>query len=333
MKLIILLLLSLVLQTAIAETTTSGTRGGGDLCENRIKIIRDDLVDWISKGGPSTLKLPNEISVGQYTNDMMNVLSTTAVECVGKGDHGHPVEINGVSKVCVFDSGKNNIVCDFNKFTNTNESDQYVLIHHEYAGLANIEIPNVSDSNYSVSNQISGYLIDLVIKKLAVKPHLQSIEGFDRFVTLGKGEIFKLSEVMKLDNTECEAQGEEGVDFIKTFDGLECLSSTCKYDVSFTEIILINNLELIQKVWGTELNEFKGKIKNIDCKNDKLDRNENDYWNASLLKGFNSVSKGEITQETDTFCYELEVQLSYNDSNMRITRFLFDKKRVACPKR
>lgn len=40
-----------------------------------------------------------------------------------------------------------------------------VLIHHVYALLANIEIPNASDSSYSVSNQISGYLVDLNYKK------------------------------------------------------------------------------------------------------------------------------------------------------------------------
>ena len=174
MKLVMLLLFSSVFQAAYSETVTSGTRGGGDLCENRIKIIRDDLKNWISKDGPSSLKLPDGILVGTYTNDMMNVLSTATVECIAKGDHGYPVEVNGVSKVCVFDSGKNNIRCDINKFTNTNESDQYILIHHEYAGLANIEIPNASDSNYSVSNQLSGYLVDHIIKKLAVKPPLQT---------------------------------------------------------------------------------------------------------------------------------------------------------------
>ena len=48
------------------------------------------MKDWISKDGTSSLKLPGGISVGMYTNDMMNVLSTATVECIGKGDHGYP---------------------------------------------------------------------------------------------------------------------------------------------------------------------------------------------------------------------------------------------------
>ncbi len=329
MKLIILLFLSLVFQTVIAETTTSGTRGGGDLCENRIKIIRDDLLDWISKGGPNSLKLPIEISVGQYKNDMTNVLSTATIECVGKGDHGYPVEINGISKVCVFDSGKNNIVCDFSKFTNTNESDQYVLIHHEYAGLANIEIPNVSNSNYNVSNQISGYLVDLVIKKLAVKPHLQAVEGVKRIALLRKGEINDVGAM--LDNANCEAQGKIGIDYVKTFDGYECLKSSCKYNVSYEEVIIINIFKHRAKVWVKELNEFKGKINNIDCRKKILLSSEYNMWALDLLTLFNHVNKGSITPATDSDCYVRELELTYNDLNMKIIELSFNPRQVQCP--
>jgi hypothetical protein len=52
----------------------------------------------------------------------------------------------------------------------TDQSDQYVLIHHEYAGLAGFEVNDGESSQYEISNQISGYLEDQIVKKLVVKP-------------------------------------------------------------------------------------------------------------------------------------------------------------------
>ena len=52
------------------------------------------------------------------------------------------------------------------------ESKQYELIHHEFAGLANFERPQGDDSDYAISNQLSGFLVDEIVKKLAVKPQI-----------------------------------------------------------------------------------------------------------------------------------------------------------------
>lgn len=157
-------------------------RGGGDLCEDRIKLIGSDLKDWIINRGPDDLKLPSGISVEQYSNAMLDEIANVKIECVGQGDQGYPININGVSKVCRFDKDSNGsqITCDFIKFNATDESDQYVLIHHEYAGLAGLELPNGSNSDYTISNQISGYLQDQVVKKLVVKKagHKQTVPAF-----------------------------------------------------------------------------------------------------------------------------------------------------------
>lgn len=150
---------------------STGVNGGGDLCENRIKVIRDDLQRWIFEGGPAGLDLPKEVSVAKYAQAMLDQIAKAKIKCVGAGDADYPVAINGTPKVCRFDKTEteSQITCDFLKFQATNESDQYVLIHHEFAGLANLESPKLEDSVYSLSNQITGYLVDQVVKKLAVK--------------------------------------------------------------------------------------------------------------------------------------------------------------------
>ena len=51
-----------------------------------------------------------------------------------------------------------------------NEDAQYRLIHHEYAGLAKLEIPNGSQSQYPFSDQLSAYLVNTLVRRLAIKP-------------------------------------------------------------------------------------------------------------------------------------------------------------------
>jgi hypothetical protein len=145
--------------------------GGGDLCEDRIKTIRTDIKSWIEKRGSDDLSLPSSMTTSQYSDAMLDAISKAKITCVGPGDKNYPVEVQGAAKVCKFrgSGATSQITCDFNKFQSMTESDQYILIHHEYAGIAGIESPNGAESNYDVSNQITDYLVDQVVKRLAVK--------------------------------------------------------------------------------------------------------------------------------------------------------------------
>jgi len=141
------------------------TGNGGDICEDRFKIVRDDIVSWIKKGGHMGLRLSNGISAKQYKASMLSAISQAKVSCTSK-----TLSIEGAEKACInfVSHGQSRIVCNADRFLNTDESSQYVLVHHEYAGLAGLEVNDGEDSNYSVSNQISGFLGYEVVKKLAV---------------------------------------------------------------------------------------------------------------------------------------------------------------------
>ena len=146
--------------------------GGGDVaCEDRIKIIRDDIKSWMQKGGSQSLVL-KDLDQESYVDGMLSAIKQAKIKCVGPNDPGYPVLVNGTPKTCRFDVNNSGatITCDFEKFQKTSESDQYVLVHHEFAGIAGVEIPNGDDSDYFVSNQISAFLENVVVKKLAVKP-------------------------------------------------------------------------------------------------------------------------------------------------------------------
>jgi hypothetical protein len=162
----VLLLLSPITQASLGQD-----RGGGDLCEDQIKIIRDDIASWIQKGGAKDLQLPAEWSVSKYSENMLAQIGKTKIRCIGQGDANYPVQVYGTPKICRFDEGFLNktITCDRAAFLALDETQQYILTHHEYAGLAGVERPNQDDSVYAVSNQISAYLVDQVVKRLAVK--------------------------------------------------------------------------------------------------------------------------------------------------------------------
>jgi hypothetical protein len=148
-------------------------RGGGDPCENQIKIIRSDLSMWIKNGGPKELRLPDGISVYQYSTRMLQKIKETKIQCIGPGDNGFPIEVHNTPKVCKFEMEPNQnpiITCDRSGFLALDESEQYVLIHHEYAGLADIEPPLKEDSQYEASNQITSFLENRIVKRLVVKP-------------------------------------------------------------------------------------------------------------------------------------------------------------------
>ncbi|MGZ6480176.1 MAG: hypothetical protein ACXWQE_12780, partial [Bdellovibrionales bacterium] len=151
-----------------------GGTGGGDWCENRIKVIRDDIAGWINGGGPQglNLKVTPGVTVAGYSQAMLAKIGAASIKCVGPGDQGYPVNIDGTAKTCRFDSNSvmNQITCDFAKFKLTEDSDQYVLIHHEYAGMAGLETPSGDESKYYLSNQLTGYLVDQIVKKLAIHP-------------------------------------------------------------------------------------------------------------------------------------------------------------------
>ena len=188
----------LTIMSILSFSTVFGTQvfagikegGGGDLCEDRIKIIRDDFRLWIGMGFNAPLRLPAGWDAKKYSHEMDQKINSTKIRCVGSNDSAYPVKVGYSPKTCRFDviETANYITCDRDKFQSTSESDQYVLIHHEFAGLAGIEVPDGEDSNYSVSNQISEYLVDQVVKRLAVKAsaptgriYLTEIVDHDRY--------------------------------------------------------------------------------------------------------------------------------------------------------
>ena len=177
---VILTLLNIhVLNAQEKEGGVSG--GGGDASESRVNDIRVDLLKWIDQGGAHGLKLPQSISYDSYCSGMAKVLVphgvvvgfvTTAQEALTPRPE-NKVNVDGASKTCRgFVSAQDrlpHILCNTERFAGISESEQYRLIHHEYAGLAGLEQNVGASSDYDISNQITDFLVPETLLRLSVK--------------------------------------------------------------------------------------------------------------------------------------------------------------------
>jgi hypothetical protein len=135
-----------------------------------VNEIRVDILKWIAEGGAEGLKLPDGLSTSKYISEMNRVLAQNAV-VVGFTDK--PVIVYSWPKTCRgFERAEDHrlhIECNIDRFKDTPPAEQYMLIHHEYAGLAGIETNDGALSDYTLSSQITEYLSESTVFKLGIK--------------------------------------------------------------------------------------------------------------------------------------------------------------------
>lgn len=158
----------------IIDHDGGGTQGGGgDVGEMRVEEIAADILKWINEDGAKDLRLPQGLSYQTYVNGMKKYLAPKYVY-VEFTDDENLVQVRGKKKTCrQLESATNaiapNILCHTAKFFAASDAEQYRLIHHEYAGLAGLEKNIGKDSDYIISQQITGFLEATTVLRLAVK--------------------------------------------------------------------------------------------------------------------------------------------------------------------
>lgn len=164
--------------TAYAVTMGGDSGGGGDASESRVDDIREDILTWVTAGGAKGLKLPAEMKYEDYVSKMSNILQpqNVVVTFIEKDDSTNEelqVSVDGQPKTCRGFYSKldktPHILCNIPRFAATADAEQYKLVHHEFAGLVNVEKNDKAASDYSLSSQITEYLSVQSVLKLAVK--------------------------------------------------------------------------------------------------------------------------------------------------------------------
>jgi hypothetical protein len=172
-----LLALSMCL-SAFQAFAGAETGGGGDASEERVNEIRKDILQWIKKGGSKSLNLPARVTYAEYVSKMTDILADGKV-VIGFVEKDHEtdeelqVSVKGTPKTCrSFISKKDflpHILCNIKRFEDTSDHRQYMLIHHEYAGLSGVEENIGAASDYDISTYITDYLTYQTVLRLAVK--------------------------------------------------------------------------------------------------------------------------------------------------------------------
>jgi len=223
---------------ASAAVLGGDSGGGGDATEIQVDEIRSEILRWIENAGGQDILFPPEMTYDKYASAMKSVLQPHAVivgfiEKDSEWDDELRVSVSGFPKTCrSFHSRKDlkkHILCNIARFENSSESDQYKLIHHEYASLAGIEKNDGASSDYFISKQLSDYFVQklvlcLSIKKLPKKTsgieiiHNPKYPGSNRFFSASvPSAVFQSSEngVCRVLGFEKAVEGSSRTDFIR----------------------------------------------------------------------------------------------------------------------
>lgn len=225
-KILSLALLSISLNS-FAQRGGDKVGGGGDAkTEGRIKEIRNNILEWINADLAKGLDFKGtDIDYETYLNgnasknilgmksvlqpDLGNVIVTVIKKNEeDMSDYELNTWVDGQPKTCKrFISKKDlkkHILCNFERFWDQSESEQYKLVHHEYAGLAGVELTDGADSDYVLSNQITAQLRYESVLKLPVKK--PSSTGLITNPSLGDGILIATKSSH---NGVCKALGYE----------------------------------------------------------------------------------------------------------------------------
>lgn len=161
---------------------------GGDTCESRIQNISQDFEAWLIKNQYASILLPDSISKIEYKDKMLEAINKSVVSCTTQ-----KIVIGLAEKTCkntMSKEGTSLIECNLDRFNALSASEQYQLIHHEFAGVAGFEINQSEASDYRISSQISDFLKEEIVLKFGAKPSRKSPFA-DKCVKVLEGEKTK----------------------------------------------------------------------------------------------------------------------------------------------
>lgn len=173
---------------ALGNSSFAGIKegGGGDPNEPIFKEIATNIEGWIQSGNADNIQLPKGIYLSDYKQKMLAALSAYHISFTMK-----EVFVNRKPKTCKNyrdEQNENQILCNSQRFAHAyknNINDIYRTVHHEFAGLEGLEVNKGQDSDYTISGQISGFLVTEEVKRLPiVKKPATDINGCsNRFVS------------------------------------------------------------------------------------------------------------------------------------------------------
>lgn len=165
---------------------------GGDICENKMITIANDIQQWLLKDEFKGIKLPKNLSEETYKSEMLKAVEGSLLSCTTD-----KILVGQAEKTCknyVDASGTSRVKCNFDRFLKTEDREKYKLIHHEFAGVAKFESNNgKEESKYFISNQISDFLSQEISWKLSIKQAAENTQSYSCTSTTDKKKSLYIS--------------------------------------------------------------------------------------------------------------------------------------------
>lgn len=240
--------------------------GGGDASEMRVNEIRADILSWIKKGGSESLNFQGEITLQEYNQKMMEILKPKKVLVSFVETE---IKVNDVPKTCKNyysqSDSRYHIVCNIKRFGDTSDIGQYKLIHHEYAGIVNLEQNDGAISDYDLSTQLTSFLENTTIKKLSTKRSRMIVNASKNYypmATIQPGSTIEFTQDFELLARKKKHQLTRGF-FTSACHLITNASHRNKYIPAGTTFVVYNvNGELFNEVF---MKSPKGKNYTIRC--------------------------------------------------------------------
>lgn len=273
--------------------------GGGDASEARVDEIRSDIFKWINNGGAKNLELPSNISYEVYEKEMKDVLTPKKV-IVSFTDQA--VTVGSSDKTCKGyinkETNRKHILCNIPRFQGTSESEQYSLIHHEFAGLVNVEQNSGESSDYVISNQLTDFLVEQTVLKLAIKKQERPEEQEDYYNP--KRQIIKNVFICSASCND-EITGKRGHDlasigviyYADASNPENTNRNQCMYNSKEVEVFSDRMSDSVPTCAKAMVGEFYGKVVEIDTQHSEP--GEGDTWFLSI-KEMKKIKKKKTTK-------------------------------------
>lgn len=148
----------------------SGTHGGGE--DGAFKAIRNEIQTWLNKSNEShTL----ENKLGRNALQAYEGFSATNLAVAEKVIFNHtPIEFKddyGNKNIRICKNENTVITCNIDEWNRTSGANRYLVVFHEYLGVAGIEKNvSVADSQYPISSKILPYVKSNQSFELAMTP-------------------------------------------------------------------------------------------------------------------------------------------------------------------
>jgi hypothetical protein len=187
--------------SAFAQAGNGAGNGGGE--DGNFKNIRDDIQSWMEKNvqtGELSAKLKLSFDQGDFYAKFVAVTAAVGEKITFNHE---PILFSNNVRVCKNDPVAHQIQCNIDEWSAVRGDSRYMIVLHEYLGIAGIESNQGDSSTYPVSKNILPFVY--ATQKWELGMAAAKREGFNNLDCIGRQKNFSRSFLLFTVNVESDS--------------------------------------------------------------------------------------------------------------------------------